>query len=217
MKAVILGTRGAGRLALDTLRCSKADDVEVAGFIDDAPEARGQVVMGVPVFGTFAQLPELMKLHKIDGFFLGFSDNLMKLREERFEACLRMGLQPFNIIHPSVLIAPSVKIGTGVFIGTGVMAELDAEIGDNCSIHMGSTIGHDCVLEKNVWLSGGVNLAGAVKIGPGVRLGTGANVIPKCRLGRNSTVGAGAVVIDDVPDNVTVVGVPARIMDRQEK
>ncbi len=218
MKAVILGAKGAGRLCLDTLKNSpEAGNVEVIGFIDDNPALQSRHVSGIPVLGTYTQLPELISKHNVGGFLIGFSDNLMRLREERFNQCRELGLKPINIIHKSAMIAPSVSLGEGVFIGTGVMMELEVKIGDNCSIQMGSTIGHDCVLEKNVWLSGGVNLAGAVTVGKNTTFGTGANVIPQCHIGRDVIVGAGAVVINDVPEGVTVVGVPARIIKTREQ
>lgn len=218
MKAVILGAGGGGRLYLDTLRsCSEAGNAEVIGFIDDNPELQGRQVLGIPVLGTYTQLPELIKRHNIKGILVAYSDRFMRLREERFNQRRELGLKPINAIHPSAVIAPSVSIGEGVFIGRGVMIDLEAKIGDNCSIHRGSTIGEDCVLEENVWLAGGVNLAGRVIIGKNTMLGTGANVIPRCHIARDVIVGAGAVVIKDVPEGVTVVGVPAKIIKTREQ
>lgn len=217
MKAVVLGAGGGGRLYLDTLRdCSEAGTVEVIGFIDDNPELLGRQVLGVPVLGTYAQLPELIKRHNIESVLVAYSDRFMKLREERFNQCRELGLKPINAIHTSAVIAPSATIGEGVFISKGVVIDLEVQIGDNCSIHRGCTIGEDCVLEENVWLAGGVNLAGRVIIEKNTMLGTGANVIPRCHVGRDVIVGAGAVVINDVPDGVTVVGVPARIIKTRE-
>ena len=217
MNAVILGAGGGGKIYLDLLRdCPEAGTVEVIGFVDDNPELQGCEVLGIPVLGTYAQLPELIKGFNIEGVLVAYSDRLMRLREERFNQCRELGLKPVNIIHPSAVISPSVSIGEGVLIGKGVLIDLEVKIGDNCAIFRGSTIGEFSVLEENVFLTGGVNLAALVTVGKNTMFGTGANVIPRCHVGRDVIVGAGAVIIDDVPDSVTVVGVPARIIKTRE-
>jgi len=218
MKAVILGAGGGGKVYLDNLRsCPEAGTVEVIGFIDDNPDLQGRQVLGIPVLGSYTQLPELASRHNIEGILVAYSERLMRLREERFNQCRELGLKPINIIHPSSVIAPSVSIGEGVLIGRGVLIELEVKIGDNCSIWRGSTIGEDSVLEENVWLTAGVNLAAHVTVGKNTMVGTGANVIPRCHIGRDVIVGAGAVVIRDVPEGVTVVGVPAKIIKTREQ
>jgi serine acetyltransferase len=58
------------------------------------------------------------------------------------------------------------------------------------------------------------NLSGEIRIGEANFWGTGAKIINRKRVGNNVTVGAGAVIVNDVPDNVTVIGVPARVIKR---
>lgn len=213
MKVVILGAGIAGRLYLDTLKYSaEADNTEVIGFIDDNPALQGHEVSGIPVLGTFTQLPDLIKTHGIEGVMVAYSDRFARLRGERFSLCRELGLKTVNVIHPSATIASSVNLGEGVYIGINVIIELGTKIGDNCSIHRGSIVGEDCVLEEGVFLTAGVNLAASVTIGQNAMLGTGAIVIPKCHIAENAVVGAGAVVIDDVPPGATVVGIPARVI-----
>ena len=203
---------------LDNLRsCPEVKNVEVVGFIDDSPDLQGQRIMGVPVIGSYQQLPELMKEYNIEGLIVAYSDRLMKIREERFNGGRELGLKPVTIIHPSAVMSPSVKIGEGVLIGKGVLMDTEVRIGDNCSVHRGTTIGEDSVLEENVWITAGVNLAAHVTVRKNTMIGTGANVIPRCTIGKNVIVGAGAVVINDIPDNVTVVGVPAKIIKTREE
>jgi sugar O-acyltransferase (sialic acid O-acetyltransferase NeuD family) len=213
MKAVILGAGGGGRLYLDTLRDStEAERVEVIGFIDDNPELLGKEFLGVQVLGMYSQLSELIATHDIKGILVAYSDRFMRLRKERYKQCVEQGLKPVNVIHPSAVISSSVSIGEGAFIGKGVLIDVGTELGQNCSIHRGASVGEYCVLEENVWVAGGVNLAGNVTVGENTMIGTGANLIPRCRIGKDVIVGAGTVVINDVPDGVTVAGVPARII-----
>jgi len=71
-------------------------------------------------------------------------------------------------------------------------------------------VDHDCEIEDFVHIAPGVHLAGGVLVGEGSLLGIGSSVIPYKRIGRWTIVGAGGVVVNDIPDCVTVVGVPAR-------
>jgi len=71
-------------------------------------------------------------------------------------------------------------------------------------------VDHECEIGAFVHLAPGVALAGRVRVGEGAFLGIGARVIPGRGIGAWAVVGAGAVVLDDVPDGVTVAGVPAR-------
>jgi acetyltransferase-like isoleucine patch superfamily enzyme len=68
------------------------------------------------------------------------------------------------------------------------------------------------VLDDFVSVFPGATISGDVHLGEGVTIGTGANVLPGISIGRYALVGAGAVVTRDVPDGVTVAGVPAKIL-----
>ncbi len=85
----------------------------------------------------------------------------------------------------------------------GIIVSHYAKIGKNCSIFQQVTIGED-LKTANV----------AATIGDNVLIGAGAKIIGNVFIGNNVKIGANAVVVDDVPDNCTVVGVPARIVKR---
>ncbi|MBT6282943.1 MAG: acetyltransferase, partial [Phycisphaerae bacterium] len=74
----------------------------------------------------------------------------------------------------------------------------------------GATVDHDCELADGVHISPGANLGGNVTVGECSWIGIGACVKNGVTIGKNVIVGAGAAVVQDVPDNVTVVGVPAK-------
>jgi len=71
-------------------------------------------------------------------------------------------------------------------------------------------VGHDVVIEDFCQVNPGCHISGNVTLKEGVELGAGAVVLQGISIGKHSTVGAGSVVIEDVPDNVVVVGVPAK-------
>lgn len=106
-------------------------------------------------------------------------------------------------------IHPGAKIGRGVFIdhGMGVVIGETAVIGDNVLLYQGVTLG-GTGLEKG---------KRHPTIGNNVVIGAGAKVLGNIKIGDNSYIGANAVVIKDVPDNSTVVGIPGRITKQEGK
>ncbi|MBM3253499.1 MAG: serine O-acetyltransferase [Candidatus Omnitrophica bacterium] len=104
-------------------------------------------------------------------------------------------------------IHPGAKIGKGLFIdhGMGVVIGQTSEIGDNVTIFQGVTLGG----------TGKEKGKRHPTLGNNVVLGTGAKVLGNIRVGNNVNIGANAVVIKDVPDNSTVVGVPGRIAKKE--
>jgi len=83
-------------------------------------------------------------------------------------------------------------------------------LGRHVIVNTGATIDHDCIVGDFAHIGPGVHLAGMVKVGAGAFLGIGSVVLPGLAIGEWSMVGAGAVVIRDVPDRVTAYGVPAK-------
>ncbi len=101
-------------------------------------------------------------------------------------------------------IHPGAKIGKGLFIdhGMGVVIGSTTEIGNNCTIYHGVTLG------------GTTNVMGKrhPTLGDNIMVGCGAKVLGAIIIGNNVKIGANAVVVKDVPSNSTVVGIPGRII-----
>ncbi len=106
----------------------------------------------------------------------------------------------------NIEIHPAAKIGRRLFIdhGTGVVIGETAEIGDDCVIYQGVTLGG----------TGKDHGKRHPTLGNHVMIGSGAKVLGPLNIGNHVRVAAGAVVLDDLPDNCTAVGVPARIVRR---
>ena len=104
-------------------------------------------------------------------------------------------------------IHPAAKIGRGVFIdhGMGVVIGETAEVGDNCVIYQGVTLGG----------TGKDRGKRHPTLGDNVMVGAGAKILGPFRVGDNSKIAANAVVLEEIPPNSTAVGVPARIVRRE--
>lgn len=101
-------------------------------------------------------------------------------------------------------IHPGAKIGKGLFIdhGMGVVIGETTEIGDNCTIYQGATLGG----------TGKDKGKRHPTIGNNVLISAGAKILGPFKVGDNSRIGANAVVLREVPPNSTVVGIPGRIV-----
>lgn len=106
-------------------------------------------------------------------------------------------------------IHPAAKIGRRFFIdhGTGVVIGETAEIGDDVTLYQGVTLGG----------TGKDTGKRHPTIGNGVLIGAGAKVLGPFKVGDNSNIAAGAVVLEEIPPDSTAVGVPARVVKRRGK
>ena len=115
-----------------------------------------------------------------------------------------------NIVEPSVLMSDSVSMGMGNIICAGSIMTVDISVSDFCIFNLDCTVGHGTVIDNFVTVNPSVNISGNVMVSEGTSIGTGAQILQGLKLGKNSVVGAGAVVIEGIPDNCVAVGVPAK-------
>jgi UDP-perosamine 4-acetyltransferase len=133
-------------------------------------------------------------------------------RQRMADVVRRVGFQLINAISPHAVISPSVRLGGGIAVMAGAVINAASVIDDLVIINTGATIDHDCHIGSGAHIGPQCALAGKVTVGEGTFLGTGAKAIPGIQIGRRGTVGAGAVVIRNIPDGAVAVGVPARVI-----
>jgi len=197
---IILGAGGHAKVVADILL---SQGREVAGYLDDNPASWNTKPLNIPVLGSTDAFAELA----IEGIVIGIGANTIR---QRLAAQLGEDTPWCNAVHPQAIIAKSVKLGVGVVVAAGAIINPDTVIGDHVIINTAASVDHDCEIKAFCHIAPGTHLGGGVKVGQGTLIGIGATVHPYCTIGRNVIVGAGAVVVDDIPDDVTVVGVPAR-------
>jgi len=119
-------------------------------------------------------------------------------------------------IHPLAIVSVHSSIGEGSVVMGGALINSDTFIGRHCIVNSNASIDHDCFIGDFAHISPNATLCGDITIGECTLVGTGAIVIPGKKIGANTIIGAGAVVISDIPDNVIVVGNPARIITQRQ-
>ena len=200
---------GGGGHAAVVAEAAKAAGFLMVGYLDDAEPAQpDSPIAGFKRLGKIADLPAVMKLHRHAYFHAAIGD--AALRKKWLE--LPSPRPTPAIIHSSAVVSPSAKIAEGVFIGPNAVVNARANIGRGAIINTGAIIEHECEIGDAVHVAPGACVAGRARVGAFAFVGIGAQVIQCLSVGDGATVGAGAVVLEDVPDGATVVGVPARVV-----
>ena len=201
-KIVIAGAGAQGAVVADILRDALCNTM---GFVDDRPSKRVATILGLPVLGPLAVLREI----EHDAVVVAIGDN--RLRRELIETLLALGERLATAIHPFTSVSPSASIGEGSMISAGTIVLPRAVIGRGVILNTKSSVDHDSVVGDFAHIGPGATVGGNVRIGAETLIGSGATVVSGVTVGARSIIGAGAVVVRDVPDDVTAVGVPARI------
>ncbi|MBW8051075.1 MAG: acetyltransferase [Cytophagales bacterium] len=196
---ILYGASGHAKVVID---CIFANKVDIKGIFDDNPDL--VLLNDIKVIGVYQHdhLPN-------EKIIISIGDNLT-----RKEVSQKVKHNFGKAIHPSAIISEFAQIDDGTVIFHRSIVQSGCSVGKHCILNTMSSIDHDCVLEDFVHISPNAVLCGNAKVGEGTLIGAGASVIPGIHIGKWCVIGAGAAIIDDVPDNTVVVGVPGRIVKK---
>lgn len=122
-----------------------------------------------------------------------------------------------TIIDPSCLISPDAIIGENVIILGLSVCSIECNIRDHVNINWQCLISHHVTIGEFSNIYSGVKLTGNSSVGKECEIGTGATIIPKKKVGNRVILGAGATVTQDIVSDVTAVGVPARVIKKNDR
>ncbi len=210
-KIVLIGGGGHCKVVVSQL---KKTEFAIAGIVDKY-KSPGVFTEDVKVIGTDQDLTSLYEAGIQYALITVGSIKDNSKRRQLFHMIKKIGFKIPVIVSPAAIVDKSADIGEGTVVMPGCIVNVDASIGINCIINTGAIIEHDCRIGDHCHLAPGVRVSGGVEIGEMSFIGVGSSVIQGVKIGRNVKIGAGTVVLNDVPDNLVVVGSPGKIKKSQ--
>lgn len=206
-RLALFGFGGHGKVVADAALESGWDAIR---FYDDAP-IKPNLAQNWEFGGTLQSLIEQQS--ELSGFLVSIGTNTTRLT--KIEALKSTALPLVSVIHPESVVSRHVHVGKGNVVFAGAVVNIHTRLGKGVIINTGATVDHDCHLDDGVHISPGVHLAGNVQVGKRSWIGIGAVVIQGVVIGDDCIIGAGSVVLNDVESGITVVGVPAKPITKQ--
>ena len=190
---ILYGASGHGKVIIDIL---EANNTPIDYIVDDNPQVNE--VFGYEVRRNTGSYDEAI-----------ISIGLAEIRRKIVES---IDVKKYPVaMHPTAVVSPRAKIGEGTVVMQGAIIQTCVEIGKHCIINTGASVDHECRIGDYVHIAPHATLSGDVEVGDGTWVGAGAVVKQCIRIGRNCMIGAGSIVVKDVPDGVTIIGVPGKI------
>ena len=191
---ILYGASGHAKVIIDILKKNK---INISTIIDDNKDLKSILELKVN---------PINKITINETVLISIGNNkTRKLISEKLNT-INYG----RAIHPNTTIDNTSIIQEGTVVMANVIINSSSNIGKHCIINTNSVIEHDCNIGDFVHVSPSATLCGNVTIGEGTHIGAGAIIIPNIKIGKWCVIGAGSVVIKDVPDNITMVGNPAK-------
>ncbi len=204
--AVIVGCGGFGREMYEMI----SRDYNVIGFVDDFQK---DYIKDIPILGNCEYL---LTYKESISVFICIANTVV--REKIYKKLSQNKLLMFpSIISNFARVSKTLTMGIGNIICDNVVVTVDSKLGNFAIIDNTCLIGHDVRVDDFVTLYPGAIVAGNVHIGNNCELGTGCNIIQGLDIGKRTIIGAGAVVVRNIPENCTAVGVPAKPIKFREE
>ncbi len=198
---------GAGEHASVIADIARSAGHELVGLVDENPAKPG--IEGVPLYPD-ARLAA--RQHAGAAWCVSIGDNYTRatvvarlmnlLPDARFTA----------LIHRSATIASGVEIGDGTVVMAGAIINPGTRIGRHCIVNTGACLDHDNLLEDYASVAPGVTTGGKVSIGFGTAVCIGACIQHGVSIGKRTVIGAGSVVLSDIPEASVAYGTPCRVV-----
>ena len=204
----IFGASGHGKVIAEIAELNGYSQIE---FFDD----RWPTVSSLeawPVVGDTSLLKN--KAKEFDALVVAIGNNIIRLSKQLlFE---NAGANVVALIHPRATTSQYATIQPGTVVMANAVINPFSLVGKGCIINTNATIEHDCVLEDGVHVSPNASLAGGVRVGKHAWVGIGSQVKQTIIIGNEAVVGAGSTVLKNIPAFETVIGSPAKPLNKSK-
>lgn len=209
---LILGAGGHAKVVAETALSSGV--ASRIAFLDDRCSGPEQFphLLGWPVIGPLDKALDPAFLERFPAAAVAIGQSRPRL--DWIEKLEHAGYALPVLTHPTAWLSPSSQVGPASVVFAQVAVQAQASIGIGAILNTGCSVDHDVRLADGVHICPGSRLAGGVHVGTRSWIGIGSSVIQQVHIGADVTVGAGATVVRDLPDGVTAVGVPARVLPK---
>lgn len=198
---ILLGANGHAKVVIDMLHKQTKEVYDDIFLLDDNEKLIGQSIMGHKVIGPTAECEK----YTDDRFAIAIGNNaIRKMLAQKYD------LDYISVIHPAAVIGEGVTIEKGTVVMAGAVINSGVTIGAHCIVNTGATVDHDCRIANYVHLSPGVHLGGTVSIDEESWMGIGSCCKNNIMIGKQVMIGAGGVVVQDILESGTYVGVPVK-------
>jgi sugar O-acyltransferase (sialic acid O-acetyltransferase NeuD family) len=212
-RILIFGGGNQATYTIDIIR--KEGKYRIAGIIDSVKEI-GTEISGVQVIGRMEDLKSICEKYNIYGGIIAIGDNYSRASVRNQITAEIHDFIFVNAIHPSVIIGEGVKLGKGIVAMAGVIFNTNARIDSQTFFATGCQIEHDCIIGRFASVSAGTVLGGYVKLGRFSALTLNVTVLDRLSIGNNTVVGAGSLVLKDLPNDVLAYGNPCKVIRNRE-
>lgn len=209
---VVLGAGGFGRETADVVdavnEAAGAPVWNLVGMVDDSPSDENLARLterGIAYLGTtddFVSGPNRPR------YVIGIG--APKVRKMLATRMGESGFRAATLVHPHATIGSRCELGEGTVVLAGARITTGIRLGRHVHVNPNVTVGHDTLIGDFVSVNPLAAISGDCVISDEVLIGVAGVVLNGLKVGRGATVGGSACVVKDVPDNVTVKGVPAR-------
>jgi acetyltransferase EpsM len=200
---IVIGGGQHARVLIDVAR-SCSDRWQVIGYLDEHVVEETAERFGVRWLGNDHQS---IAAHPRASFILGIGG--LAAPERARIARLYEGRSFATLVARDASVSPTAIVADGAVVLARAIVNTGARVGAHAIVNSGAIVEHDVELGDYVHVGPGVAIGGGARIGAGTHIGLGACVRDHVRVGKNVVIGMGAAVVRDVPDDATVVGVPA--------
>jgi UDP-perosamine 4-acetyltransferase len=179
----------------------------VAGFFDDNKKKIGIEIFGKKLLGTIEDLFD----RDLTGVNVVVAIGNNHVRNILLNRVRKQGGETPTLVHSTVTATKNVQLGDGVYVQPNATLWTSVKIESNCIVSVGAVIAHHTILKEGSFVANNVAVGASIIVENEAFIGMGSTISTGVKtVGRGSVIGAGSVVIRDVPPGVVFAGVPAK-------